>query len=135
MTHSPIRILLVEDSQDCVDLTLELLTKAGILNEIAVARNGKEALAAVKSTRPEIVLLDWVLPDITGSEVLEGIRRIAPETKVIVLSVHLPNSESGGCDSKPDYYISKPIDPIQFIVVLKSIGGFGFSILPLGQDT
>ena len=128
-----IKILLVEDDSDCVDLTRKTLEKSGITNNLEVARTGKEALSIVGTLRPHVVLLDWVLPDLAGGDVLREIKRESGDIVVIVLSSHVPERmEINDCDIAPDYYISKPIDPIQFMMVLKSTGKFGFSIVDLG---
>lgn len=128
----PIKILLIEDDEDCVNLTRETLKKAGILNRLGVARTGKAALAMVDAVRPQVVLLDWVLPDISGADILKAIKRVSNNIIVIILSVHVPERMEGGYGVVPDYYISKPIDPIQFTMALKSTGRFGFSIVDLG---
>jgi DNA-binding response OmpR family regulator len=126
---NPTKILLVEDDNDCVELTRQTLIKFGIVNELAVARTGEEALQIVDSFCPQVVLLDWVLPGLSGSDTLQAIKRACADTIVIVLSAHTLGQS--GCSVSPDYYISKPIDPIQFMVVLKSIGRFGFNIVNL----
>ena len=128
----PVRILLVEDEPDCSDLTIKTLDRAGILNEPRVVQTGKEALSVAEIFHPHVVLLDWVLPDLGGADVLRGIKSVSADTVVIVLSVHIPEQmEAEGC--APDYYISKPIDPVQFMMALKSAGRFGFSIVNLGS--
>ena len=129
MSGIPIKILLVEDDNDCANLTTQILEKAGISNPLIVVKTGKEALAVIHDLRPQVVLLDWGLPDISGADVLKAIKRESGDIIVIVLSVHLPERMGADCDSKPDYYISKPIDPIQFMMVLKSVGQFGFNIV------
>ena len=102
------------------------------MNGLEVAQTGTEALSLVKTLRPHVVLLDWALPDLTGAEVLRGIKDISADIIVIVLSIHIPEQmEAEGCT--PDYYISKPMDPIQFMMVLKSVGRFGFSIVDGGK--
>lgn len=127
----PIKILLVEDDEDCIDLTKTTLERAGILNSLEVVRTGKAAISAAGAIRPQVVLLDWKLPDLSGADVLNAVKRECSETTVIVLSVHMPE-RTNGCDAAPDYFMSKPIDPIQFLMALKSAGRFGFSIVDLG---
>src|SRR5690242_10282574 len=73
-------ILLVEDNPDDEELTLRALKKNNLANEVAVARDGVEALEylfpneGVRDTLPQLVLLDLKLPRVSGLEVLERIR-------------------------------------------------------------
>jgi len=126
---SPIKILLIEDDSDCVELTRQTLSKFGIVNELVVARSGEEALQIIDSFCPQVVLLDWILPGLSGNDTLQAIKRASADIIVIVLSAHTLGQS--GCGVSPDYYISKPIDPIQFMMVLKSTGRFGFNIIDM----
>jgi two-component system response regulator len=86
MTDRQIEILLVEDNQDDVELTLHAVRKENLANHIHVARNGEEALEflfcnGVHGDRsfdrpPRLVLLDLKLPKVDGMEVLSALRRI-----------------------------------------------------------
>lgn len=80
------KVLLVEDDIFMADLLSRELTSAGF--EIVIAQTGKEAVDKFASVKPDIILLDILLPDLNGLEVLRQIRRKdgGPETKVLVLS-------------------------------------------------
>lgn len=128
-------ILLVEDNPDDEALTLRALRSSNILNEVVVARDGREALDYLfgegayagrdLSTMPEVVLLDLKLPKIDGLEVLRQIRsheRIRFMPVVILTSSReekdIINSYSLGANS----YICKPVDFIQFTEAAKQLG-------------
>jgi len=119
-------ILLVEDRQDDVDLTLRALRRNHIANEVVVARDGQEALDLLFGTDgrtdepilwPQVVLLDLKLPRVDGLEVLARIRadertRVLP---VVVLTSSredrdLAQSYARGANS----YVQKPVDFTQF---------------------
>ncbi|HEY4414771.1 MAG TPA: response regulator, partial [Verrucomicrobiae bacterium] len=90
--NKEIEILLVEDNQDDLDMTLRSLRKANLANHIHVARDGVEALefifcqgayeARKIENRPKVVLLDLKLPKIDGMEVLKRVKG-DPRTKMI----------------------------------------------------
>jgi len=128
-------ILLVEDNPADVTLTIRALKKANILNEIAVARDGVEALDylfgnaiqgghGVRSL-PAVVLLDLKLPKIDGLEVLKRVRE-NPLTKtlpVVVLTTSreekdVVSSYELGCNS----YVRKPVDFNQFAEAIRQLG-------------
>ena len=128
-------ILLVEDRDDDVELTLEALKESRITNEVVVVRDGGEALdylfmrgeyADISPDRmPTVILLDIKLPKIDGLEVLKQIRadeRTKLFPVVILTSSNeeqdLINSYSLGCNS----YIRKPVDFQKFAETVKNLG-------------
>jgi CheY-like chemotaxis protein len=128
-------ILLVEDSQDDLDMALRALKKANLANHIEVARDGAEALdfifcegahAARKIENiPKLILLDLKLPKIDGMEVLRRIKG-DPRTKMIPV-VMLTSSkeqkdviESYGLGSNS--FIVKPVDFESFASAVKNLG-------------
>lgn len=80
------KILLVEDDTFMAELLAQELTRAGF--DISLAKTGKEALQKFKETPPELVLLDILLPDVNGVEVLRSIRNepAGAGVKVMILS-------------------------------------------------
>jgi CheY-like chemotaxis protein len=128
-------ILLVEDNPDDEALTVRALNKNKIANNLAVARDGVEALDFLFCTgpysdrnpneMPEVVLLDLKLPKVGGLEVLRQIRadertRMLP---VVVLTSSkeeqdLVKSYSLGANS----YIRKPVDFSQFVEAIHQLG-------------
>ena len=80
------KILLVEDDVFMVDLLVRELVESGF--DVAVANSGKEAAQKFGEFKPDLVLLDLILPDQSGLETLRQIRRKprGPETKVVILS-------------------------------------------------
>lgn len=126
-------ILLVEDTKDDELLTLRAFKKAGIPNEIVVARDGVEALeylfgtghGMAPGTLPMVVLLDLNLPRLGGLDVLQRIRS-EPSTRLLPVVVltssmeedDLVRSYSGGANS----YVRKPVDYAAFAEAAKNLG-------------
>jgi two-component system, response regulator len=120
-------ILLVEDNPDDVALTLQALKKNNILNEVAIARDGVEALNYLSGTArlPAVVLLDLKLPKVDGLEVLRQVRA-TPRMKRLPIVILTSSKEEQdiiksydlGCNS----YIRKPVDFGQFTEAVRQLG-------------
>ena len=86
---SAIRIVLVDD-HEVARRALRSVLRANPNIEVAgEATEGKEALKKVGELKPDIVLLDIGLPDMSGIEVAPGIRSISPESRIIFVSQHI----------------------------------------------
>ena len=122
------KILLVEDNEDDIELTIRAFQRINLADELAVARDGDEALTRLLSDSeelPAVVLLDLKLPKVDGFEVLAKLRdnertRLLP---VVVLTSSAQERDmlrtySLGANS----YIVKPVDFEQFITAAREIG-------------
>jgi CheY-like chemotaxis protein len=130
------RILLVEDSKQDAELTLEALGEHHLANEVAVCRDGAEALDYLRRDgiyklrgggNPAVVLLDLKLPKIDGLQVLEKIKT-HPELKTIPVVMLTSSREEQ--DLVRSYklgvnaYVVKPVDFGAFVKALKELGLF-----------
>jgi two-component system response regulator len=128
-------ILLVEDSEDDVDLTLRALARQKIANAVEVVRDGAEALDflfargvyAGRDPRdlPQLVLLDINLPKLSGIQVLRRMRenQVTSMVPVVMLTTSeqdedVVESYSSGANS----YVQKPIDFEEFAEAVKQLG-------------
>jgi two-component system response regulator len=133
MTNKP--ILLVEDNPDDEALALRAFRKANISNNIAVARDGAEALDylfaegqyADRDGRdlPAVMLLDLKLPKISGLEVLRRIRENERTKRLPVVILTSSRQDEDlirgyelGCNS----YVRKPVDFNEFVVAVSQLG-------------
>jgi len=124
-------ILLVEDNQDDVELTLHALRKENLANHIHVARDGEEALEFLHHNGnslaypPKLVLLDLKLPKIEGMEVLKQLKS-DPRTKHIPVVILTSSKEErdlfNGYHLGANSYIQKPVDFAQFRETVKTAG-------------
>ena len=135
MTDRQIEILLLEDNNDDVELTLHALRKENLANHIHVARDGEEALDflfcngphADRSFErpPRLILLDLKLPKVDGMEVL---RRLKADSRTQCIPVVILTSSKEERDLVKGYglgansYIQKPVDFDQFRETVKNVG-------------
>ena len=135
MPERQIEILLVEDNQDDVELTLHALRRENLANHIHVARDGEEALDflfcnGTHSERsfdrpPRLVLLDLKLPKVDGMEVLRRLKsdpRTCSIPVVILTSSKEERDVINGYGLGANSYIQKPVDFDQFRETVKSVG-------------
>lgn len=125
-------ILLVEDNQNDVALTLRALKKNNIKNEVAVARDGAEALDFLFgnenediNTLPIFILLDLKLPRISGIEVLQHLRSNSKTKFTPVVILTTSKEEQDVIDSYrfgANSYIRKPVDFNNFIETIRQLG-------------
>lgn len=128
-------ILLVEDQDDDVELTLRAFARSSIANEIVVVRDGEEALEFLfctgahagrdSSRMPMVVLLDLGLPKINGLDVL---RRIRADQRTRLLPVVMLTSSREEQDVISSYdlgangFVRKPVDFLEFVEAAHSLG-------------
>ena len=114
------RVLVVDDEPNIV-MSLEfLMRRAGF--EVAVARNGREALEALDGTPPDLLLLDVMMPEFDGYEVCERIRA-RPEwnaTKIVMLTARGREVErERGLSLGADAYVTKPFSTRDLVEQVK----------------
>jgi two-component system response regulator len=130
-------ILLVEDNSSDEKLALLAFKRAGVPCEIAVARDGAEALDYLFATgkhegrdprvQPALILLDLKMPRIGGLEVLRRIRA-APETRLLPVVVLTASREDEDLISAyslgANAYLRKPVDFAEFSEAARTLGAF-----------
>jgi len=136
-----ISILLVEDNEGDIILTLEALKEAKIYNEINVVRDGDAALQYLNKEgeyqdveTPDLILLDINLPKMDGIEVLAKIK--SNEGLMVIPVVMLTTSDSEkdifqSYQSHANCYITKPVNFENFMEVIQTIKNFWINIVQL----
>lgn len=115
-------VLIVDDEQDLAQLVEFNLRQAGI--ETAVAFTGAEALAIIGRRKPDLVLLDHMLPDVSGVEVCRTIRANPTTQELVVVMLTAKGEEADrvrGFEAGADDYVVKPFSVRELVLRLKAI--------------
>ncbi|MEK9662796.1 MAG: phosphate regulon transcriptional regulator PhoB [Alphaproteobacteria bacterium] len=115
-------ILIVEDEAALVELLTYNLQKAGF--RTAVARDGDEAMLAVEETRPDLVLLDWMLPYVSGIEICRRLRRDIDTRDLPIILLTARSEEDDrvrGLEAGADDYVVKPFSPSELIARVRAV--------------
>ena len=110
------RILLVDDEQRVINFLALKFKMAGF--DVATASDGTQALALAKANDPDIVLLDLIMPDLGGFEVLKELRTFS-KAPVVIMSARHGASEKAK-EAGADGFIAKPFDMDKLIDKLKA---------------
>lgn len=114
------RILIVDDEANILVSLQFLLEQEGY--EVAVASRGDEALAAIAERRPDLVLLDIMLPDVDGFELCRRIRARADRPRVILLTARGRDAERvKGLDLGADLYVTKPFSTRELVAGIRRV--------------
>jgi len=116
------KVLIVEDEKDILQLVKMYLEKEGF--RTVTAANGAEALRQVRSERPDLVVLDLMLPEIDGLEVCKKLR-VAPQTAMLPIIMLTAKSEESdtvvGLELGADDYVGKPFSPRALVARVKAL--------------
>ena len=116
------KILVIEDEQDIQTLLEYNLGQAGF--EVIQSKNGEEGLLRAIERQPDLILLDWMLPLLSGIEVLRQLRNRA-DTRDIPVIMMTARGEEGdrlrGLDGGADDYVTKPFSPAELLARVRAI--------------
>ncbi len=116
------RILIVEDEEALATLLEYNLAKESF--EVAVAADGEEALLKIDEEAPDLVILDWMLPKVSGIEVCRRLRA-KPETRNLPIIMLTARSEEAdrirGLETGADDYLTKPFSTNELIARVRAV--------------
>jgi DNA-binding response OmpR family regulator len=116
----PKKILIVDDDADIVRIVTAMLAGQGW--QVLAAYSGEEALQLVRAERPDLILLDIMMPRMNGIEVLRETRRIVPGTRVVMITAYgdvgsyLESMDLGACE-----YINKPFETAELLALIRNV--------------
>ncbi len=112
------RLLVVDDEDLLRNSLLKLLTMEGY--SVLSASDGNEALGLIKENKFQLVITDLKMPGMSGMELIEEVRKLSPDTKVIILTAHgewntyLEAMEKGAFE-----YLNKPVNKDDLFAAVK----------------
>ena len=114
--------LVVEDEIDLVTLLRYNLEREGF--RVVEAVNGEEALVMAKEETPDLILLDWMLPLMSGIEVCRQLRRMRELNEVPIIMLTARGEEGDkvrGLESGADDYVTKPFSPAELMARIRAV--------------
>jgi len=137
----PIEILLVEDSADEAELTMDTLREGRVSNRIHWVEDGEEAMSFLRrqgrystAPRPDLILLDLNLPRVSGQEVLHEIKHNPNWKRIPVVIMSGSDDEKdimAAYDQHANCYVTKPIDLDKFMAAVRTIEDFWLTVVKL----
>jgi DNA-binding response OmpR family regulator len=123
MASTPARVVCIEDEPEMIDLVRLILSRKGF--EVIGASNGQEGLDTVERLRPDVVLLDLMMPDMDGWEVYQ---RMKANTAINRIPVIVVTAKAQSIDkmlglhiAKVDDYITKPFGPVELLASIERV--------------
>jgi len=116
------RILIVEDEPAMVELLRYNLESEGF--DVSSAQDGEEAMLSLEEQAPDMVLLDWMLPKISGIEICRRLRRSSDYRNLPVIMITARGEESDrirGLDVGADDYVAKPFSPAELLARIRAV--------------
>lgn len=117
-----IKVLIVDDEPAQRELLKYNIEKAGF--QVIVANNGRDAIEKIEEEGPDLVVLDWMMPEASGIEVCREMRSRS-ETRLLPIIMLSARGEEGdrslGLDSGADDYITKPFSPRELVARIKAL--------------
>ncbi|HEY6586403.1 MAG TPA: response regulator [Candidatus Methanoperedens sp.] len=119
--NSTKKVLVVDDEPDTLELVKLVLESGGF--EAVLANNAKEALAQIAAVRPDLVLLDIMMPDMDGWDVFRKMKERDPGIPIAILTAKAQNIDKllGLHVLKADDYITKPFGKNELISKVKKL--------------
>ena len=133
MENTGVKILLVDDEQDILEFVSYALKKEGFT--VFTALNGKDALSLTKKEKPDLILLDIMMPEMDGIETCKEIRELPGMKNVVIAFLTARNedySQIAGFEVGADDYITKPIRPRVLVSRIKAL--MRRKNLPVGNE-
>ena len=118
----PIRVLIADDEPNQLELVRFNLKKENY--EVTIALDGEQTLLLAQDTLPDIIILDWMMPRMSGIEVCRNLRsnQVTKEIPIIILSARGEEGDRTlGLDTGADDYITKPFSPKELLSRMNAV--------------
>ncbi|HKJ17469.1 MAG TPA: phosphate regulon transcriptional regulator PhoB [Xanthomonadales bacterium] len=122
MSHKQPRILVVDDEPAIRDMITFALERAGM--ECQAASGAQEALVSINESRPDLVLMDWMMPDVSGIELTRRLRKdpYTADIPIIMLTAKVTEDDKvAGLEAGTDDYIIKPFSPRELMARIRAV--------------
>lgn len=113
MPERRISVLVVDDNIDLADMLSEFISDQPDMEVVGAAYNGVAAIDLLEDTRPDVVVLDVIMPRLDGLGVIEHVKRMPAETRpriIVASAISTDTTAAGIMSAGADFYIAKPFD-------------------------
>ena len=120
--NSKASVLIVEDEPDISEVIRYNLSRAGY--RVRNTLDGEEGLIMIKEEKPDVLILDWMLPSVSGLEICRALRRQKDTRDIGIIMLTARGEELDrvqGLESGADDYISKPFSPAELVARVASV--------------
>ena len=115
-----VTVLIVDDDQKLLKMLRRTLVYEGF--DVVTAADGREALAQVDAHRPDVIVLDWLMPGLDGIGVMERLRAAHDETMILMLTARdAIEDRVEGLESGADDYLVKPFAPAELLARIHAL--------------
>lgn len=122
MTRKSPEVLVVDDEPAIREMIQFTLERAGM--SVRTAADSRETLALISESRPDIVLMDWMMPGISGLELTRRLRKdsFTEDVPIIMLSARISEDDKvSGLEAGTDDYITKPFSPRELLARINAV--------------
>lgn len=113
-------ILIADDDPKLLKMVRRTLIYEGF--QVLTATNGRETLAQVQEKRPDLIILDWMMPELDGLQVLTRLRDAGDEIPILMLTARdAIEDRVEGLDRGADDYLAKPFAPVELLARLRAL--------------
>jgi len=122
MSKNPIKVLVVDDDVAILDMIRFALEQAGL--EVQTATSAYDALLYINDDRPNIILMDWMMPGVSGIELTRRLRKDSNtgEIPIIMLTARVTEDDKvSGLEAGADDYLVKPFSPRELLARIKAV--------------
>jgi len=120
-TNQP-QVLVVEDEAAIREMIAFALERAGM--QVQLAADSREALASISQKRPDIILMDWMMPGVSGIDLTRRLRRepYTEEIPIIMLTAKVSEDDKvSGLEAGTDDYVIKPFSPRELLARIRAV--------------
>lgn len=115
-------ILIIEDDESVITLLNHTLLKAGY--NVDITKDGDEALLMINARKPDLILLDWMLPNKTGIQICNNLRHNNVTKNIPIIMISANDGEGNkieGLDQGADDYLVKPFAPKELLARIRAV--------------
>jgi two-component system phosphate regulon response regulator PhoB len=122
VSKSPVKVLVVDDESAILDMIRFALEQDGL--QVRTAANAYDALLCVNDDRPNIILMDWMMPGVSGIELTRRLRKDSNtrDIPIIMLTARVTEDDKvSGLEAGADDYLIKPFSPRELLARIKAV--------------